>query len=64
MTLKHTIALVSIAISAAGLAACGSSEPDDDRGVAAVALCRDHGGVVAFDDEVVICRDQTSHKIE
>jgi hypothetical protein len=56
-------AVALTAISAASLAACGEEEPED-RGVAAVAICRSHGGVIAFDDEVVICRDQTSHKIE
>jgi hypothetical protein len=63
LTLKQTIAAALIAISATGVAACGEGEPED-RGAAAVALCRDHGGVIAFDDEVVICRDQTSHQIE
>jgi hypothetical protein len=62
LTLKHTIAVALTAISATGLVACGEAEPQD-RGAAAVALCRDHGGVIAFDDEVVICRDQTSHTI-
>jgi hypothetical protein len=57
------IAVALTTISAAGLVACGDSEPED-RGAAAVALCRDHGGVIAFDDEVVICRDQTSPQIE
>jgi hypothetical protein len=63
LTLKQTVAAALIAISAPGLLACGEGEPED-RGAAAVAICRDHGGVIAFDDEVVICRDQTSHRIE
>lgn len=63
MILKEMTAVALAAISAAALAACGSSEPDD-RGAAAVAVCRDHGGVIAFDDEIVICRDQTSHSSE
>ena len=63
MTLKQTVAAALIALSATGLVACGEGEPED-RGAAAVAICRDHGGVIAFDDEVVICRDQTSHRIE
>lgn len=63
MTLKQMTAVALIAISATGLVACGEGEPED-RGAAAVALCRDHRGVIAFDDEVVICRDQTSHRIE
>lgn len=63
MTLKQMTAIVLTAISATGLAACGNSEPGD-RGASAVALCRDHGGVIALEDEIVICRDQTSQQIE
>lgn len=63
MTLKEMTAVALTAISAVGLAACGNSEPDN-RGAAAVALCRGHGGVVAFEDEIVICRDQTFHNSE
>lgn len=61
--MKETIAIALAAFSVAGLAACGDSEPDD-RGAVAVGLCREHGGVIAFDDEVVICRDQSSHNAE
>jgi hypothetical protein len=60
--LKPLIAVALIAL-ALGVSSCGEGEPED-RGVAAVAVCQDRGGVVAFDDEVVICRDQTSHQIE
>ncbi len=63
MTPRQIIVVPLVAITAIGPAACGSSEPED-RGAAAVALCHGHGGVVAFDDEVVICRDQSSHQIE
>jgi len=63
LTLKDMTAVVLTALSAVSLTACGSSEPDD-RGATAVALCRSHGGVIAFDDEIVICRDQTSHQAE
>lgn len=63
MTLKQMIAVALTTISVTSLGACGEGEPED-RGGAAVALCRTHGGVIAFDDEVVICRDQTSHRIE
>lgn len=56
-------AIALTAISAASLVACGDSE-STDRGAAAVALCRNHGGVIAFDDEIVICRDQTAHNSE
>lgn len=63
MTLKEMTAVALTAISAASFAACGDSEPED-RGAVAVSLCRGHGGVIAFDDEIVICRDQTSHSSE
>lgn len=63
MTLKEMTAVALTAISAVSLTACGDSE-STDRGAAAVALCREHGGVVAFEDEIVICRDQTYHSSE
>lgn len=63
MTLKHIAAVALTVISGTGLVACGNQEPDD-RGADAIALCRGNGGVIAFDDEVVICRNQTSHQIE
>jgi hypothetical protein len=50
-------------LAAAGVAGCGESA-SDDRGATAVGLCRDHGGVVALEDEIVICRDQTAHTDE
>jgi hypothetical protein len=30
----------------------------------AVEACRGHGGVVAFDDDIVICRDHTVWEAE
>lgn len=63
MTLKQMTAIALATISGMGLTACGSSEPED-RGLDAVALCRGHGGVIAFDDDIVICRNQSSHRIE
>lgn len=61
--LRKIIAAATLAIAAIVPAACGDAEAED-RGAAAVAVCRGHGGVIAFDDEVVICRDQSSHRIE
>ena len=63
MTPKHLAAVFLAALAAAGIAACGESD-SDNRGVTAVGLCRDHGGVVALEDEIVICRDQTTQTIE
>jgi hypothetical protein len=53
------VALVATAV----VAGCASQDPGsvsaEDRGSSAVEGCRAHGGVVAFEDEVVICRDNT-----
>jgi hypothetical protein len=56
-------AVLLATLAAVGVAGCGESD-SDNRGVTAVGLCRDHGGVVALEDEIVICRDQTSQTIE
>jgi hypothetical protein len=45
--------------SAAGCGAEGSSRDREERSTRAVDECRGHGGVSAFDDDVVICLDQT-----
>jgi len=45
------------------LAGCGSSgtlSDREERSASAVNECRAHDGVSAFDDDVVICEDQTS----
>lgn len=60
MSFKEVAATALIgSLAAAGLSGCGDSEPTD-RGAAAVTLCKGHGGVIAFDDEIVICGDQIS----
>jgi hypothetical protein len=59
LTLKKSAAVVLSLIAVLGLGACGDSQ-SADRGHEAVALCNGHGGVVAFEDEIVICRDQTA----
>jgi hypothetical protein len=44
------------------VAGCGSTESSSERrerGSAALEKCRGHGGVVGFDDDAVICADQT-----
>jgi hypothetical protein len=49
-------------VAGAALAACasdGSSSDRAERGAEAVAACREHGGVTAFDDDAIVCRDQT-----
>jgi hypothetical protein len=46
--------------SAAGCGTEGGTQDREERGTRAVDECRGHGGVGAFDDDVVICGDQTS----
>jgi hypothetical protein len=44
------------------LAGCGSDPASNraERSANIVNACRDHGGVAGFDDDAVICADQTS----
>ena len=56
------IAVAVVAITAVG--GCASDEDPasagaEGRGSTAVEACRAHGGVIAFEDDVVICRNQT-----
>src|SRR5918997_1896992 len=51
-------ALLALAVSGCG--EDGSSGDREERSADAVNECRGHGGVSAFDDDVVICVDQTS----
>jgi hypothetical protein len=57
----HSIPIVIGVLSLATFAGCASDETSsrEDRASSAIEECRDHGGVGAFDDDVVICRDQT-----
>ena len=43
---------------------CDDQTFTDERGRRAVDACREHDGVSAFDDDIVICRDQTFHEAE
>jgi hypothetical protein len=55
------VAVLAIAIGAG----CDEGETEaEERGAAAVELCRGHGGVAALDDDIVVCRDQTVHRGE
>jgi hypothetical protein len=53
------VALI-VAAASAGCASGGASADWQDRGAGAVEACSAHGGVGAFDDDAVICRDQTA----
>ena len=60
MRAKVRIALAMLVAGA--LAACGSESSQDraERGTRAVEICGGHDGVAAFDDDSVICGDQTA----
>jgi hypothetical protein len=60
------VPIAVVLIGAAGAAGCGDggNSSADERGAAAVDSCRDHRGVVAFEDDVVICGDQTFFHVE
>jgi hypothetical protein len=62
---SHLPATAIAVLAAAALTGCGedgSSSDRETRSVNAVNECRGHGGVSAFDDDVVICTDQTSNR--
>lgn len=64
MNKRQLTAMVSAVLSLAVVAGCASDEPSsrEDRASSAVEECRGHGGVGAFEDDVVICRDQTTNE--
>jgi hypothetical protein len=57
---KTLLSLLVVLLASAGCGSGEASEERTDRGSRAVAECREHGGVAGFDDDVVICADQTS----
>jgi hypothetical protein len=63
LTAKALAAVALSVLSAVGLIACGGTAESDDRGTAAVGICRGHDGAIALEDEFVICRDQTAHDL-
>jgi hypothetical protein len=63
MRMRQLVVPAAAALALAGTAGCateGSSQDREERSTQAVDECRGHGGVGAFDDNVVICVDQTS----
>jgi hypothetical protein len=64
MTIKKVATIVIVAIATTATAGCGEPPTAEERAKRAVELCRGHDGVVAFDDEIVVCADQTSHVSE
>jgi hypothetical protein len=58
------VCCIAALLGAMALLGCGGSEASSDRAgrvSRVIEACNGHGGVVAFDDEAVICEDQTSN---
>jgi hypothetical protein len=55
--------IAAVALASAFVAACGGGDPTSsdraERSTRTIDACREHGGVAAFDDDSVICDDQT-----
>lgn len=63
MTGKRLTSTALALLATTSVVACGDTTLDpDERGPAIVELCRDQGGVVALEDELVVCRDQSFHE--
>lgn len=63
MRMRQLAAPAAAVLALAGASGCGaegSSQDREERSNQAINECRGHGGVSAFDDDVVICVDQTS----
>jgi hypothetical protein len=63
MRMRYAAVLAAALLTCTSVAACGSdgsSSDREERSANAVNECRGHGGVSAFDDDVVICLDQTA----
>jgi hypothetical protein len=64
MRMRQLVVVPAAAVlTVAGAVGCGSegvSRDREERSRQAIDECRGHGGVSAFDDDVVICLDQTS----
>jgi hypothetical protein len=63
MRMRQLVVPAAAVLALAGTVGCGAegaSRDREERSTQAVDECRGHGGVSAFDDDVVICLDQTS----
>ena len=63
MKVSKPLSLGAVALAASLAVACGGSNSSSsdraERSTRTIDACRDHGGVAAFDDDSVICDDQT-----
>jgi hypothetical protein len=61
---RKPCSIAAVALAASLAAACGGSDPNASdrvqRSARTIESCREHGGVAAFDDDAVICDDQTT----
>ena len=62
MNERQLIAVAIAVLSLATFSGCAGDEEavHEERSSSAIDECREHGGVAAFDDDIVICRDQTA----
>jgi hypothetical protein len=60
--LRRASTAITVVVFALAPAGCTSRDASAERGSRAVGACRRQGGVSAFDDDIVICRDQTVHE--
>jgi hypothetical protein len=63
MRMRQLLVPAAAVLALAGTVGCGAegaSGDREERSRQAIDECRGHGGVSAFDDDVVICLDQTS----
>jgi hypothetical protein len=63
VNVRNPVSIAAVALVAVALAACGGRDAGStdrvERSARTIDACRDHGGVAAFDDDAVICADQT-----
>jgi hypothetical protein len=59
---RQLMAIVIAMLSLAAFSGCTSDDAavHEERSSSVIDECREHGGVAAFDDDIVICRDQTA----
>ena len=57
LSLGAVMLVTSLAVACGG--SNGSSSDRAERSTRTIDACREHGGVTAFDDDSVICADQT-----
>jgi len=62
---KQLVPTAIVFLAVAGASGCGADESSSDRAnraSGAIEACRGHDGVIAFDDDAIICGDGTFHE--